>query len=160
MDKIEFKLNLATVSYGIGAGVSIFINGINILDILEKSINLDGSLFDEHSELCIEDLCNILYYKNHDELYDDGRITILGCNCGDRDCGPFKVRLAETAYSVIWEDFHGHIKQMNQLVNKFEFEKNQYNEQTKYLSKLLRSQSVIKTKIHMRRFELEKRQLN
>lgn len=135
MDKIEFRLNLATVAYGIYANVSIFINGINIMDILEKNISEGGRLYDGHSELCIEKLCNILYYKNHDEWYADGRITNLGCNCGNRDCGPFKVRLGETACSVIWEDFHGHTKPMNQLVNKFEFEKNQYSEQTNYLSK-------------------------
>lgn len=86
------------------------------MDILEKNISGDGRLYEGHSELCIEDLCNILHFKNHDEWHADGRITILGCNCGDRDCGPFKVRLGETAYSVIWEDFHGHTKPMNQLL--------------------------------------------
>ena len=158
MDKIEFKLNLATVQNGIFAHVSIFINEINILDFL-KCTGEDGRLYDNHSELCIDDLCNILYYKNHDEWNDDGRITILGCICGDRDCGPFKVRLNETSYSVIWEDFHGRIN-TNPMINKFEFEKSQYSEQIESLSKMLKSQSVIKMMIDMRRFKLEDRQLN
>lgn len=159
MDKIEFKLNLATVQNGIFAHVSIFINEINILDYL-KCTSEDGRLYDNHSELCIDDLCNILYYKDHNEWYADGRITILGCSCGDRDCGPFKVRLVETGYSVIWEDFHSRVETINPLINKFEFEKSQYSEQIESLSKMLKSQSVIKMKIDMRRFELEDRQLN
>jgi hypothetical protein len=38
---------------------------------------------------------------------DDGRVTVLGCDCGVAECWPLRVRVRRLGGTVEWSDFEG-----------------------------------------------------
>lgn len=38
---------------------------------------------------------------------DDGRVTVLGCDCGVAECWPLRVRIRRLGGTVEWSDFEG-----------------------------------------------------
>lgn len=140
MDKLEFRLNISKGFYGTSESVSILINNINLMDIIRyKDDNKRKDSFNQFSELGLRDICNALFYRDKEYWFEDDLFSVLGCCCGEKDCGPFRVRIIEMENSIIWTDFDSRNTIINKNIIKFEFEKNQYLEQVKYLSDLLKS---------------------
>jgi len=134
MDKLDFRLNNATLV------VSIIINEINLLEILRyKDDHQKKNPFYEYTELGIRDICNALYHRDKDDWFEDDKFSILGCCCGDKDCGPFRIRVIETENTIVWTDFSHRPVRVDESISKFEFDKEQYLKKVKYLDEIMKS---------------------
>jgi hypothetical protein len=117
MDIINFKI-VGGHHGNIYKGVSVYINGRDLIDIVDKE--------KRHA--------SIKYYKFLDHLEgknDHNRNYVLGCGCGDVECRPFGVKIEKTENSVIW-------RENCQPMPTFIFDLQQYNEEIEKLSKKIR----------------------
>lgn len=134
MDKLELKFSSEYHT------VSILINDINLMDLKRNRDEKTGELsHNEHSELNIRYIVNALYYNDKDDFLNDDKQSILGCCCGDRDCGPFRVKIIETDDTIIWTDFKSRYSEYFRTIDKLEFEKEKYMEQVESLNEIMKS---------------------
>jgi len=134
MDKFELKFSSEYHT------VSIIINDINLMDLIRNRDKMTGELsHNEHSELNIRYIVSALYYNDKDDFFEDDKQSILGCCCGDKNCGPFRVKIIETDDTIIWTDFKSRFSEYFRTIVKLEFEKEQYMEQVESLNKIMMS---------------------
>lgn len=134
MDKLDFRFKSGTME------LSIIINEIKLLDILRyKDDHQNEYPYYEYSELCLREICDALYYKDKDYFWKDDKFSILGCCWGDKNCGPFRIRVIETENTIVWTDFSHGTSRYDKSISKFEFDKEQYLEKVKFLDEIMKS---------------------
>lgn len=91
--------------------VTIQINGKDIIELL-KTYELplakrDGSenIAGCYSGLTPDELHRHLTKPADHDLDDEGRVSILECECGCDGCWPMKMKVTETDDKIIWSDF-------------------------------------------------------
>jgi hypothetical protein len=118
VDTIRFEIGKRDVpSMGTVDRVEVFVNGRNLVDVLrevevpfavrEGKLHLAGSYVDLPSEEVFLPSPRLLgeptTYYDHDS--PKGKIAVLGCECGDVGCWPFRVGITLRDDVVIWDDF-------------------------------------------------------
>jgi hypothetical protein len=65
---------------------------------------------------------------------EKGKITILGCFCGEETCWPMKIRTIDSGEKIIWKDFEQPYRNSNcedfwdySKFGDFTFDKKEYN---------------------------------
>lgn len=116
MDEIRFGLErIDTPAYGPIEAVSIFINGRDLLE-RAREVELPFAVRDGHPDLAggyIGLPVGSVFWPSRrlmgkpDERYDSGvgRISVLGCVCGDVGCWPLQARITVREDVVVWHDF-------------------------------------------------------
>jgi hypothetical protein len=135
MDAIKFEIRENCYSkQGMYAGVDIFINGKNMLDIMSEietpQAIKDGyfSRIGHYIPIAPEDLLNEL------ENCEEEETTILGCPCGAVDCDPVWVQIDVTEKEVTWHDFIAIHKEWDySFAPTYIFDIQQYNKEVEKL---------------------------
>ncbi|HEY0038918.1 MAG TPA: hypothetical protein VGB66_19635, partial [Longimicrobium sp.] len=90
-----------------GPAVHVTIDGRDLVDLLRR-IELPAATADGHPEIAGSYRGLSPYeWEALPELEDDGRVAVLGCECGEVGCWPFQVRISWRPATVLWSDFHG-----------------------------------------------------
>jgi len=67
------------------------------------------------------------YLARRGELFEDGRLPVLGCSCGVVHCWPFLARIEANAESVVWRDFRQGFRDWSyDQLGPFRFERGEY----------------------------------
>jgi len=111
MDRIEFKVIDRDIEGSKRKSASIIINGINLVDRL-KEYELPFAKREGHESIAgqyIEQMPGVLYRKltkpaDYD-IEENGKVTILICECREEGCWPMNIKVIKTQNSVIWTEF-------------------------------------------------------
>ncbi len=67
------------------------------------------------------------YLARRGELFEHGRLAVLGCSCGIVDCWPLLARIEVREEWVVWRDFrHGFRDWSYDRLGPFRFERGEY----------------------------------
>lgn len=149
MDKLQFKIQCKkNVNYQIKT-VIIYINEQNLIDLLkiyelpfakkEGFENIAGGYDGISAETLLIHLTN----PNEFDIDENGKVSILECECGCDGCWPMKTKIIELKDKIIWTDF----EQPNRTIGshnfwdytnfgQFTFDKNNYYEQLDKLKQI------------------------
>ncbi len=142
MDKLEFEIqNKQNDNYQFKS-VTILVNGQDLIDLLKVyelpfakkkgSENIAGGYDGLSPEALLKHLTN----PDEFDIDENGKVSILECECGCDGCWPIKTKTIELEDKIIWTEFeqpHRTIDSHNfwDYINfgQFSFDKSNYNEQ-------------------------------
>jgi len=119
MDKLNIVLNKGQNG---SAYADLLINDRDFIEIV-KDIEMKYATAEGHPKLAgsydvisVDDLLestDLLLGKRNKHSYDNGKITVLDCECGCGGCWPLTMRITVTEDFVTWSDF----KQVHRNIN-------------------------------------------
>jgi len=148
MDKLEFKIqNKENNNYQFNS-VTILINGQDLIDLLkayelpfakkEGSENIAGGYDGLTPKILIKHLIN----PDEFDTDENGKVSILECECGCDGCWPMKIKVIELEDKTIWTGFEQPHRNIDSHkfwdysnFGQFSFDKKQYYEQLDILQK-------------------------
>lgn len=111
MDILEFKIQYRQNDNYQSKTVAILVNGQDLIELLkayelpfaknEGSENIAGG----YNGLTPETLLKHLTNPDEFDTDENGKISILECECGCDGCWPMKIKVVELADKIIWSDF-------------------------------------------------------
>ena len=114
MDEIRFKIERTdTPAYGPIDAVGIFVNGRDLVGMARK-VELPAAARGGKAHLAGDYMgtpAGSVFWPSRsllgepDRRYDSGRISVLGCACGDVGCWPLQARIVAQKDVVVWDDF-------------------------------------------------------
>lgn len=110
-----------------GAVVHVIIDGRDLIDLLCR-IELPQATADGMPEIAGSyGGLSPDEWEALPQLEDDGRVAVLGCECGVVGCWPFQVRITWRDATVSWGDFHGPGRNSDySALGRFIFAREQY----------------------------------
>ena len=109
MDKLKFLVKNCQDKYRDWRSVAILINDIDLIRYLKKYelpyAKLEGN---EKIAGVYQGIDPLRLYKRlayNLDKDENGKITILGCICGEETCWPMKIRTFDSGEKIIWKDF-------------------------------------------------------
>jgi hypothetical protein len=109
MDRLEIKIISEKVDKQYEKHAEIRINDRPIIDILrefelplakkENSENIAGAYMYLSPKSLYQNL------TKNENFNEEGKATILACECGSEGCWPMLVKIKEDEKAIIWEDF-------------------------------------------------------
>ncbi len=142
MDFIEIKVKNNQNDNYQSRSVTILINGRDIVELLkhyelpfakkEGSESIAGA----YDGLSPEALFSHLTKPDEYDIDEDGKVSILECECGCEGCWPMKVKVVDLGDKVVWTDFEQPHRTRDGYTfwdytdfGQFVFDKNNYREQ-------------------------------
>jgi len=147
MDKLAFNIHDKQNDNYQFKTVTILVNGKDIFELLKKyempfaikegSENIVGG----YDGLAPETLLKNLTSPDEFDIDENGKVSILECECGCEGCWPMKTKVIDLEDKIIWKEFeqpHRTIDCHNfwdyTNFGQFSFDKNNYKEQLDKLS--------------------------
>ena len=105
MELSTFELRLEPFGNGEFLQVRVVIDGRDLVEHV-KVLELPWARAEEHEDIAggYSGL-SPEQWRNLPEQYGDGRVAVLGCECGEVGCWPLRVRITVDATTVTWSDF-------------------------------------------------------
>lgn len=113
MNKLEIKIEPFDYEDGKREQISIYVDGINLIDIVanvEKNILANGGEAGpagEYAGLSYEYNKQNHFLTQEDAMYgeDEDKISLIDCTCGCEGCWTFACKIDVQGDIVIWSDF-------------------------------------------------------
>src|SRR5688572_13051922 len=110
MDKIEFQIQRG-IEYPESKVARILINNIDLIDLLKEYelplAKKEGkeTIAGAYDGLNPDTLRRYLVNPDWYDKDDNGKVSVLGCDCLVEDCWPMKVKIQESEGTIIWTEF-------------------------------------------------------
>ena len=152
MDKLEFIIEEKRNDNYQFKAVTILVNGLDIIESLKKYempfVQKEGSknIAGGYDGLSPETLYKHLTNPADFDKDENGKISILECECGSEGCWPMKIKAIDLEDKIIWTDFeqpHRNFDSHNFWdyadFGQFSFDKKDYNMQLDRLSQTIKN---------------------
>lgn len=91
--------------------LGIFINGTHFIQMLQQyETQFESEIAGGYEGLTVDSFSSLERHflgqlDENDYYFRDGKIQLLGCNCGIPECWPMLVHITALENTVIWSDF-------------------------------------------------------